>query len=54
MEIESWITQNIIIQAAEPGGQLPLFEKCFADNEVETLAVAKESIRRLGWSLHSQ
>ena len=54
MEIETWITQKIIIQAAEPGGHLPLFDKCFADKEVETLVVAKESIRRLGWSLPSQ
>ena len=51
MEIERWITQKIIIQAAEPGGHFPLFEKCFADKEVETLAVAKESIRRLSHGL---
>ena len=48
MEIESWITQKIIIQAAEPGGQLPLFEKCFADNEVETVCRSK-GIHTAAW-----
>ena len=43
-----------IIEQGPPDTLPAQFEKYFADKEVETLVVAKESIRRLGWSLPSQ
>ena len=43
-----------IIEQGPPDTLPAQVEKYFADKEVETLAVAKESIRRLGWSLPSQ